>query len=138
MVYLYAGLGVAMLSGIMAIFEMGLAVTGQPFLDAPVDSYFTDSARGMEKKLATDLYDGWDQEFLNADPPVQISCKNLLKVDDYSWQSLEKNGLFNNSCVANNGQHRVLVKLDTGIIPYRVFTCLLDGQDDQCSFEKES
>ena len=31
MVYLYAGLGIAMLSGIMAIFEMGLAITGQSF-----------------------------------------------------------------------------------------------------------
>ena len=32
MVYLYAGLGVVMLSGIMAIFEMGLALTGQTLL----------------------------------------------------------------------------------------------------------
>ena len=35
MVYLYAGLGVLMLSGIMAIFEMGLSLTGQSMLPTP-------------------------------------------------------------------------------------------------------
>ena len=39
MVYLYAGLGVAMLTGIMAIFEMGLALTGRSLLPSPQDLY---------------------------------------------------------------------------------------------------
>ena len=39
MVYLYAGLGVVMLSGIMAIFEMGLSLTGQSMIPTPPDVY---------------------------------------------------------------------------------------------------
>ena len=39
MVYLYAGLGVVMLSGIMAIFEMGLSLMGQSMLPTPPDVY---------------------------------------------------------------------------------------------------
>ena len=138
MVYLYAGLGIAMLSGIMAIFEMGLAVTGQSFLSSPVDSYYMDSAKDTDQKFVIDLYGGWDKVFLNADPSVPISCENLLKIDGYTWQAVEKDGFFKDSCVVNNGRHRILVKLDSGGIPYRVFTCLLDANDDQCSFEKGS
>ena len=37
MVYLYAGLGVLMISGIMAIFEMGLSLTGQSMIPTPAD-----------------------------------------------------------------------------------------------------
>ena len=138
MAYLYAGLGIAMLSGIMAIFEMGLAVTGQSFLGAPIDEYYTNSAKDMDKQLAIDLYSGWDHDFLSANPSVPISCGNLLKLDGYSWEPSEKDGFFKDSCVANNGRHRIVVKLDTGGIPYRIFTCLLDANDDQCSFEKGS
>ena len=39
MVYLYAGMGVVMLTGIMAIFEMGLSLTGQSLLPTPTDFY---------------------------------------------------------------------------------------------------
>ena len=44
MVYLYAGLGVVMLSGIMAIFEMGLALTGQTLLPVPTDDYLSNQS----------------------------------------------------------------------------------------------
>ena len=36
MVYLYAALGVVMMTGIMAVFEMGLSLTGQPFILKPL------------------------------------------------------------------------------------------------------
>ena len=39
MVYLYAALGVVMMTGIMAVVEMGLSLTGQSFLMQPEDSY---------------------------------------------------------------------------------------------------
>ena len=43
MVYLYAGLGVLMLSGIMAIFEMGLSLTGMSMMPTPADIYLQSS-----------------------------------------------------------------------------------------------
>ena len=36
MVYLYAALGVVMMTGIMAVFEMGLSLTGQSFILKPL------------------------------------------------------------------------------------------------------
>ena len=42
MVYLYALLGMMMISGIMAIFEMGLSLTGQSMIPVPPDEYFAD------------------------------------------------------------------------------------------------
>ena len=50
MVYLYAGLGVAMLAGIMAVFEMGLALTGNSVLPSPQDSYLSNPAAQLEDR----------------------------------------------------------------------------------------
>ena len=36
MVYLYAAMGVVMMTGIMAVFEMGLSLTGQSILLKPM------------------------------------------------------------------------------------------------------
>ena len=46
MIYLYAGLGVVMLSGIMAIFEVGLK-TGQSLLPMPNDTYVGGEEKDM-------------------------------------------------------------------------------------------
>jgi hypothetical protein len=139
MIYLYAGLGIAMLSGIMAIFEMGLAVTGQSLLRSPEESYFGDIAtKDIEKRFMQNLYDGnWDKEFINAIPPVPITCSNLPAVQGYSWELL-KVGLFNGSCAANNANHRILIELGEGVRDYRVYTCFLENGDGQCSFEQGS
>ena len=50
MVYLYAGLGMLMLSGIMAIFEMGLSLTGQSMMPTPADAYLQNSDMKMSEK----------------------------------------------------------------------------------------
>ena len=44
MVYLYAVLGVMMISGIMAIFEMALSLTGQSMIPAPSDKYLSSAS----------------------------------------------------------------------------------------------
>ena len=55
MVYLYAGLGVLMLSGIMAIFEMGLSLTGLSMMPTPADIYLQDSDLKMSDKRLMEL-----------------------------------------------------------------------------------
>ena len=40
MVYLYAALGAVMMTGIMAVLEMGLSLTGQSLLLKPEDPYY--------------------------------------------------------------------------------------------------
>ena len=139
MVYLYAGLGIAMLSGIMAIFEMGLAVTGQSLLRLPEESYFDDiTAKNIDKNFMKNLYDGkWEKKFIDADPAVSISCSNLLSIDGYSWKPIER-GAFKGSCAVNNSSHRILVELGSEVMSYRIYSCFIESDDGQCSFEQES
>ena len=56
MAYIYAGLGIAMMTGVMAMFEFGLSITGQEVrLLPPVDSYF--EQEGLSQRIA-------DRDFL--------------------------------------------------------------------------
>ena len=57
MVYLYAALGVVMMTGIMAVVEMGLSMTGQSFLFKPNDPYL--------QHLKSDAVGIRDQQILN-------------------------------------------------------------------------
>ena len=139
MVYLYAGLGIAMLSGIMAIFEMGLALTGQSLLRLPEESYFDDiTAKNIDKNFIKNLYDGkWEKKFIDADPAISISCSNLLSIDGYSWKPIER-GAFKGSCAVNSSNHRILVERDADIMSHRIYTCFIESDYDQCPFEQES
>ena len=50
--------GDGVLSGIMAIFEMGLSLTGQSLLPTPADPYFADSSmKEMDQALLEFLFD---------------------------------------------------------------------------------
>lgn len=139
MVYLYAGLGIAMLSGIMAIFEMGLAVTGQSLLRSPEESYFDDiTAKNIDKNFMKNWHDRkWENVFIDADPSVPISCSNLLLIDGYSWKPIER-GAFKGSCAVNSSNHRILVERDSDIMSHRIYTCFIESDEGQCSFEQES
>jgi hypothetical protein len=137
MVYVYAGLGIAMLSGIMAIFEMGIALTGQSLWPAPADSYFTSGAGSRDKAYLSILNNGsWDSDYKDNDIP--ITCSNLVLPDGVpAWNS----GPWNSSCEAdvlysNARRHRMIVEISDGqdSAPYQLYSCFLDGQSN-CSFE---
>ena len=141
MVYVYAGLGVAMLSGIMAIFEMGIALTGQSLWPVPADNYFTSGAVGRDRNYLLILNNGsWDSDYKANDIP--ITCNNLVLPDGVpAWNS----GPWNSSCEAEvlysdseNAieKHRMIVKIGSNqdSVPYRLYSCFLDGQFN-CSFE---
>ena len=57
MVYLYAALGVVMMTGIMAVVEIGLALEGQSFLLKPDDPY--------RQNLLSNVVGERDQQILN-------------------------------------------------------------------------
>ena len=57
MVYLYAALGVVMMTGIMAVVEMGLSLTGQSLLLNPDDPY--------RQNLLANAVGKRDQQMLN-------------------------------------------------------------------------
>lgn len=153
MVYLYAALGMMMLSGIMAIFEMGLSLTGQSMLPMPADPYFSDSSMKEsditlleflfdQKKLKVwDEVDGVEQEVeksFSALASDQGLCVALNQIKDEGW-SLISEGRWANSCQLNRGTHRLIVREDpeSEQMPYQLFSCVLSGGNNQCSFERE-
>ena len=153
MVYLYAGMGVVMLTGIMAIFEMGLSLTGQSFLSMPADLYLADSSmKNMDKTLLKYLFDqenlrvvvevgGVAQEVEKAFSAVasdQGLCAALNQIDDEEW-TLIREGPWINSCQLTRFPHRAVVKAssDDGEMPYQLFSCALSGGNDRCSIARE-
>jgi len=153
MVYLYAGMGVVMLTGIMAIFEMGLSLTGQSLLPIPADPYASDSSmKELDNTLLEFLFDqkklkvlvevdGVEQEVEKAFSAVasdQGLCGALNQIDDEGW-TLIREGRWINSCQLNQGSHRAVVKENSNDVqmPYQLFSCALSGGNDRCSFERK-
>ena len=135
MAYLYAGLGVVMLTGIMAIFEIGLSLTGQSMLPTPPDEYAKDiSMKESDIKLLRGLS--------SVTPDLVLKkglCTVLEGIDQESWSLISK-GRWNNSCKRRNGSYSVIVKENPSNnnrqMPYLLFSCALNGRS-QCSFQRE-
>lgn len=148
MVYFYAGLGVAMLAGIMAVFEMGLSLTGRSLLPSPTDSYLlSGEIKAMDQKLLAVLA---DPEALPSNLRGLEICAGLELADafkdDWSFSSVQDASTtrFPGGCVMNAGRHRVLVQPDpfypnpsNADRPYQLYSCVLQGSDQLCLFEQE-
>jgi hypothetical protein len=147
MAYLYAGLGVAMLAGIMAIFEMGLALKGQSLIPSPADAYLSDpGVKEMDQNLLrllnnnpAPVVQGLESTLLcnalNAAYKTRYPAKVNPWVEDLRPQI---NNAWLNACVMNNGSHRVLIvpELVNESIPYQFYSCVIDDGEDRCSFER--
>lgn len=137
MVYLYAGLGVAMLSGIMAIFEMGLAVTGQSLLKFEsryhASNYFKSKDRTNDIKLKQDLSSGmWRKAFKASNPPGTLpGCGDLYAPGSMSWRNVSSNQC---ESYSDNGR-RIVVDINSDEV---IYICLPKTRKSQCSFEEES
>lgn len=141
MTYLYAGLGVAMLAGIMAIFEMGLSLTGQSLINDRVDAYLvSDQAKVLDRQVLAALLtpelkesglEGYElcekirelvlgvanaAEQSSASPCVLVSSQHLDERDGLN-PTLQKQGYL----------QRVVVFRDSSDsqMPYRLFSCLI-------------
>ena len=153
MVYLYAGMGLVMLTGIMAIIEMGLSLTGQSMLRTPADPYF--SMPSMKESDVTTLEYLFDQQPLKVVVEVdgvvqdvervfselekdQGLCGALNMVGDERW-TLISEGRWINGCQLTRGSHRAVVKqnADDKQMPYQLFSCALSEGNDRCPFESE-
>ena len=143
MIYLYAGLGLAMLTGIMAIFDMGLYLTDSSLLLSRTDPYSLEAA-----------VKEWDQRLLSAlESPDALSsemrgleiCQYLKLTDslqqNWPFESAQEasGNIFVGACVMNAGSHRVLVWPDPSRPhhPYQLYSCLLQGSEQICLFEKK-
>jgi len=168
MVYLYALLGVTMMSGIMAIFEMGLLLTGQSMLPTPADVYLANSSvKERDKTRLEFLLDQKDACVENCGDVAERVMKSfselveddglcgaLNRIDDIDEGDVPKwalisEGRWSNSCQLSLGSHRAVVKKnsDARLVPYQLFSCDLEGENTwydnklgiyRCSFEYEA
>ena len=148
MVYLYAGLGVLMLSGIMAIFEMGLSLTGQSMLPTPSERYLQESDLKMSEKQLIELLRNTD--VVSQGLANQALCTALVESysDQYpgqsAWQADHRmpidQGRWIRSCQINRGSHRIVIMPPDprdSYMPYKLFSCILAAGNDQCLFERK-
>ena len=144
MVYFYAVMGVVMMTGIMAIFEMGLSLTGQSLLPNPPDKYLMNE--GM-KKLDADLYEYIANKDASGVFFDSVSdeglCDALKSFEEGSWLLInegESNEYFVGSCqLTRSGSHRSIVRRSVvgETVSYQLFSCALEDGMRICSFEQQ-
>ena len=138
MVYLYAGLGVVMLGGIMAIFEMGLSLKGKSFLPIPVDNYPGSSEQATENNfLAASQSLSAGLTGIN----ICIEVEGLPNVPAHTGKFLPviRHSAWNNGCVIEYGLHQVLLapKPSGSAEPYLVLFCRSSDKNSLiCPFEE--
>ncbi|MDO6351457.1 hypothetical protein Q3Y53_02775 [Synechococcus sp. YX-04-1] len=177
MVYLYAALGVVMMTGIMAVVEMGLSLTGQSLFLKPDDPYrqnfITNAVGKRDQQMLRLLHDKDDLDFIgrslqSAQLCDQLLCRSSLAGAAYcrsattlvpanvvandaaerlpelaeltrAGVSPHADGFLANACALQVGTHRLLVQPDPipedSQIPYRLFSCVLSGDESRCDFE---
>ena len=139
MVYLYAGLGVAMLAGIMAIFEMGLALTRRSLLPMPLDTYRGSLEQSLEQELlgnsskvksgsqGEDICDDLSKDLPSGQSRPRIFTPKTL---DSSWDK---------GCVLEYPSHQVLVvpAPSGSSVQYLIISCTAhDNNSLICPFEE--
>jgi hypothetical protein len=162
--YLYAGLGIAMLTGIMAMFEMGLSLTGQQsLLSPPSDAYTGGTPEQRDDRLWMQLlHDSDVLDAIGRNLNSQLLCDQLVcRVDQTQDQRCDGSNAFQEgygsladfsdtlitdpghpfpgACVLSKGDHRVLIVPREGEFsaPYGVYSCLTSSRNSAgfCSFE---
>ena len=146
MTYLYAGLGIAMLTAIMAMFQIATGLTQQQISSKPpTDSYLKS------------VWQSNDQQFLRLIETMDgtwgtgsVLCQKIIQtvatggafpglagyVESLGTASLHSR--FVGACVLGSGSHRVLIApkpaSSTGA-SYRLYSCLLSS-GVACNFEQ--
>ena len=130
-------MGVVMMTGIMAIFEMGLSLTGQSLLPAPSSRY---SANTQNKAKDAQLLQSLSEEDFNESALASGLCSALKEVDGEPWtliENLQSDDYFFGSCELNReGLYRAIVRKNNDEdMPYQLFACTLGTGKSTCSFE---
>ena len=139
MVYLYAGMGIVMLTGIMGIFEMGLLLTGDSLLQVPIDPYIGSNEKNRDLNMMKSFkFDPLQNQNPIASGLEGIEICNALEGNTYAEKYvgiptrtfLPKglDGAWDDGCVLAYGSHQILVvptpsKDSSDLGPYLIFSC---------------
>jgi len=147
MTYLYAGLGIAMLSAVMAMFQIAMGLTQQQMVSKPPqDTYLKSVWQSNDQQflqLVKTMDSGWGTGSTLCDKIKQT----IAASSTYSSLSDYDPGLVSSSlhlrfdgpcepCALANGSHRVLIAAaPAGAAGYRLYSCLIKAGDVECGFE---
>ena len=141
MVFLYAGLGIAMISGISAMLLIGNNINNLMFLSTfKRDEYFETSLASKDRRIMEILnnYSGPKEDVCKK---VKENLSDSLYEDGEIFlssgnQTPSKNSLFNDSCVLVNKEikHRVIISNNKSS-GFNLFSCYLKNKP-ACDFEE--
>ena len=156
MIYFYAGLGAAMLTGIMVLFEVGLALTGQSLLEqrSELDAY-QDVVNASDRLFLRMLTQPQDVQAIGSGRYGSELCQQILcriqgincrsgnsknplyaVLESYETPKLSlPSGAWSSSCALerqleeNSLIHRVLMRANRDRLDYgyELYSCVVDG-----------
>ena len=134
MVSLYAAMGVMMLTGIMAIFEMGMSLTGQSLLPNPPEKY-DNNMKLLDIRLLSDISKNDFDDAVN-DPLIGL-CSALNGIEP-GWSPITGSGYWSGGCQLTiepdrpgDPTHSIIVRKNT----HQLLSCALVDGESKCSFE---
>ncbi len=137
MAYLYAGLGVAMLTGIMAVFEMATSYvqfqnTWQPASEAQSSLYYNGLA-GKDRNIMQVIETNPGLDVCNADEVDDI--KESFSLDKFAYIFSGSVANFSGGCSYASSEHRIIFDSNRGL-----WSCALPSihpldKDSKCEFE---
>ena len=147
-------MGVVMMTGIMAVVEMGLSLTGQSLLSKPDDPYQQNRlAEKRDQDMLRLLHNPDDLDDVGRSLQGDELCNQLLIVafnagarfpylQDLSQRSAPPpTGNWVNGCILQTGNYRVLIQPDPAPddpeVPYRLISCVL-SRASTCEFNSNS
>ncbi len=134
MTFLYVGLGIAMISGISAMMQIGNNVNNLMLLSTfKRDVYYSSSLPSYDRKIL-DFVNNYTGPDLEVCTKIKESMENTFYEDGEIFsttgtQTPSRNSLFVNSCVLVNKDlnHRVLIR-KTENSSYNLFSCYLKNE----------
>ena len=140
MIFLYVGLGIAMISGISAMLQIGNNINNLMFLsEFKLDNYYQTSLPRYDRKIMEFL-----NNYSNSNGNVCSAVKDNLNDTNYEdgeiflfsgTQTPSTNSLFEDSCVLVNKElkHRVIIN-KTEFGTFNLFSCYLKDKNF-CDYE---
>ncbi|MBM5828625.1 MAG: hypothetical protein FJ050_11415 [Cyanobacteria bacterium M_surface_7_m2_040] len=145
MTYLYAGLGIAMLTAVMAMFQVAMGLTQQQIASKPPQDSYVKSPWQSNDQQFLRLIQTMDSSWGSGSTLCGKIMQTIAVSSTYPNLSGYGPGLVSSSgharlagaCALANAAHRVVIApAPAGATGYRLYSCLIQGGDVDCAFER--
>ena len=143
--YLYALMGMAMLSGIISIMEIAFSINSRNIVNNNIeDKYFNSetSAAEVDRLLLNTLYtkvdSSWPKgiEFCRRIKVEALKSTSILNNYNVEEDSISDHKKFINTCTIVSSKHRIIISNEySKDSNYRLFSCMT-YKDNYCFYEK--